>query len=305
MKTNTLKFNELIPGHDAIVVPFAVATTSLKGSTSPTPSSQPMCSTGTLQRRALLQLRLINLLWENLDGPEDQIPSCQWSMQADRREGWPQARTIKGHSISRRWGSRSFTASLVTLWQSLCGVIRLKREVDAWDQQRCLALIPYPEEVSDFRGFRPVSALLPRVCRLKVPSWTAVWSLEWSAASSFEAGDTCSKEPIILLLPISDISGVCTCKFIVFGPFWFQLRFSREKSSTENIWGVWTHIRTREFFAYNLTNSEPWGNKVNQIEFPLFWDVIKLVKLERPHTTKSPPNVAEEGKFPPYFWDEI
>ena len=142
-------------------------------------------------------------------------------------------------------------------------------------------------------------SLAPRVCRLKVPSWTAVWSLEWSAASSFEAGDTCSKEPIILLLPISDISGVCTCKFIVFGPFWFQLRFSREKSSTENIWGVWTHIRTREFFAYNLTNSEPWGNKVNQIEFPLFWDVIKLVKLERPHTTKSPPNVAEEGKSPP------
>ena len=127
--------------------------------------------------------------------------------------------------IVERVGSRSFTASLVTLWQSLCGVIRLKREVDAWDQQRCLALIPYPEEVSDFRGFRPVSALLQESAGLRFPSWTAVWSLEWSAASSFEAGDTCSKEPIILLLPIRDISGVCTCKFIIFGPFWFQLRF--------------------------------------------------------------------------------
>ena len=69
--------------------------------------------------------------------------------------------------IVERVGSRSFTASLVTLWQSLCGVIRLKREVDAWDQQRCLALIPYPEEVSDFRGFRPVSALLQESAGLR------------------------------------------------------------------------------------------------------------------------------------------
>ena len=148
-------------------------------------------------------------------------------------------------------------------------------------------------------------SLAPRVCRLKIPSWTAVWSLEWSAASSFEAGDTCSKEPIILLLPIRDISGVCTCKFIIFGPFWFQLRFSTGEIKHRKHLGCVDARQNKGVFAYNLTNSEPWGNKVNQIEFPLFLGCHKTGQIRATSHDQKPPKCSWGREIPPYFWDEI
>ena len=148
-------------------------------------------------------------------------------------------------------------------------------------------------------------SLAPRVCRLKVPSWTAAWSLEWSAASSFEAGDTCSKEPIILLLPISDISGVRTCKFIIFGPFWFQLRFSTGEIKHRKHLGCVDARQNKGVFCVQPDKFRALGEQSESEWIPLFLGCHKTGQIRATSRDQKPPKCSWGREIPPYFWDEI